>query len=97
MERFGNAEDRTGPISRAPRYIDGLADCGQLFGLVVGDVQLELVLELHDELDGVQGVRAEIIDEGRVFRDLLLTDAQLVRNDRPDLLEEFVSFRCPLE
>src|SRR5512138_46929 len=78
-----------GTLLRVPHdVIDGLADRGQLLGLVVGDVQPELVLEGHDQLDGVQRVGAEIVDEGRVLRDLLLADAQLVRYDGPDLLEQ---------
>src|SRR5512135_3303760 len=85
--------ERGGALLGVPHdIVDGLADRGQLLGLVVGDIQPELLLEGHDQLDGVQGVGTEIVDEGRVLGDLLLTDAQLVGNDGPDFLEQLVSF-----
>ena len=44
--------------------LDGLPDGLDLLGLFVGDGDIELLLELHDELDGVERVGSEVVDEG---------------------------------
>jgi hypothetical protein len=49
------------------RVADGL----DLLGVLVGDRDLELVLELHHEFDRVERVRAEVVDERRLRRDLV--------------------------
>jgi hypothetical protein len=48
---------------------------------VVGDVDVELLLQLHDELDRVQRVGAQVVDEGGFHRDLFFVDAQLIGHD----------------
>src|SRR6266540_362809 len=64
------------------RVLDGL----DVLRLLVRDLDLELLLHRHHELDDVEGVRAEVVDERGRDLDLLLADAQLVRNDVPHLL-----------
>ena len=56
--------------------VDGLADGLDLLGLLVGDGDLELLFELHDQLDDVERVGADVLDEGGLAGDLLLVDAQ---------------------
>src|SRR5688572_25314295 len=43
---------------------NGVADRAHLLGVLVRDVDAELFLERHHELDRVQRVRAQILDEG---------------------------------
>ena len=43
---------------------DGLLTGGDLVRLVVGDLELKLLLERHDDLNGVEGVEAKVL-EGR--------------------------------
>jgi len=76
----------------ADDVIHGLADGGELLRFVVRDIQAEFILEGHHELDGVQGVGPEIVDEGRSFRNLVFADAELVRDDGSDFLEQVFSF-----
>src|SRR5206468_1093378 len=66
--------------------IDRLADGLNLFGLLVGDRQLKFVLELHDQLDGVEAVGVEVVDEVRFARDLALVNAHLLADDLDYLL-----------
>src|SRR5688500_6121051 len=66
--------------------IDRLSDGLDLFGFLVGDGQLELVLELHHEFYGVEGVGVQVVDEVRLAGDLALIDAHLLADDLNDLL-----------
>ena len=61
--------------------LDGLADGLDLLGGVIGDVDIELFFEFHDELDGIERIGAEIVYEGRFRRDLFSIDAQVVGDD----------------
>src|SRR5262245_5533341 len=55
--------------------LHGIADGHDLLGIFVRDVDLELVLELHHELDGVERVGTEIVDERRLRRDLVASSS----------------------
>src|SRR5207248_8476744 len=70
--------------------IDRLSDGLDFLGLFVGDGELEFVLELHDELDGVEGIGVEVVDEVGLAGDLALVDAHLLADDLDDLLFSFV-------
>jgi hypothetical protein len=52
-----------------------------LLGIFVRNLDLELFLESHDQFDRIQRVRAQIVDERGVIRDLFSLDAQLLRDD----------------
>src|SRR5512134_79217 len=45
------------------QVIHGIADGAQLLGILVGDVDVEFLLERHDQLDRVQAVGAEVLHE----------------------------------
>src|SRR5690349_671836 len=49
-----------------------------LLGGVIGDVDVEFFLELHDEFDHVQRIGAEIVDVGGFRGDLLFAHTQLL-------------------
>src|SRR5690606_33402887 len=66
--------------------LQGVPDRAELLRLLVRDVDVELLLERHDELDGVERVRAEILHEGRLGGELLALDAQFLDDDVLDLL-----------
>src|SRR3546814_11916168 len=57
-----------------------------LLGFFIRNVDFEFFFERHDQLDGVQGVRAEIFDERSIRGDLIFADRQLLSNDLLDLL-----------
>src|SRR5690606_6373112 len=59
----------------------GISNGAELFGVLVGDVDVELLLEGHDELDRVEAVGAEILHEARLVRQLLPLDAEFLDND----------------
>jgi hypothetical protein len=65
---------------------DGVADRGDLFGVLVGDFQFESFFEGHDEFDNVQGVGAEVVDERCLVIHLAFVHAQLFDDDLLDLL-----------
>src|SRR3954465_2409213 len=74
--------------------VDGLADGLNLLGVLVGDLDPELVLELHDQLDEIQRVGVEVLLEGRLLRDLALVDTELLGQDFLYSLEDFLARRC---
>ena len=51
------------------------------FGGVIGDLDAELFFESHDQFDRVEAVSAQIVDEGRVFHDLVFFNAEMLDND----------------
>src|SRR5687768_7289968 len=73
--------------------IDRLADGLDLLGLFVGDRELELILELHDQLHGIEAVGVEVVDEVRFAGDLALIDAHLLADDLDDFAFD-VFHRC---
>ena len=64
-----------------------------LLRLLVRDLHAELILELHDQLDEVEGVGVEIVLEGRLGRDLVLVDTELLDENLLDLVEDFFARR----
>src|SRR5690606_6236273 len=66
--------------------IDGLLHRSDLLGFLVGDLALELFLERHDQLDGVQRIRSEVVDERGAVGDLVFLDAKLFDHDLLDAL-----------
>src|SRR5437667_12485337 len=42
--------------------LDGVADGHDLLGVLVRDLEVEVLLQGHDELDGIEGVRARVFD-----------------------------------
>ena len=70
--------------------VDGLPDSRDLLGIFVGDLDPELVLELHDQLDEVERIGIEVILEGRLFGDLIFLDSELLCQDFLDALEDFL-------
>src|SRR5512139_1908684 len=58
--------ERSGLAAALVDVVDRLLDGGDLLGVLVRDLRLELFLERHHELDGIERVGAEIVDEGRI-------------------------------
>src|SRR5581483_7931332 len=74
--------------------VDGLPDGCDLLGVLVRDLDPELVLELHDQLDEVEGVCVEVLLERRLFGDVRLLDPELLGQDFLHTLEDFFARRC---
>src|SRR6516165_11293192 len=68
---------------------DGVSHRLDLLGRVVRDREVKGVLDLHDELDRVQGVGSQVIDEGGGAGDLVLGYPELLRYDLDDLRLDF--------
>src|SRR6267142_1972752 len=66
--------------------VDGLLDGGDLLGFLVGNLGLELLLERHHQLDGVERVRAQVIDERRLVLDFGFVASELLGDDLLDAL-----------
>src|SRR5690606_3872820 len=78
--------------------IDRLLHRSDLLGFLVGDLALELFLEGHHQLDGVEGIRTQVIDEGGACADLVFLDAQLFDDDLLDALFDAAHwFLAPVE
>src|SRR6476659_6271402 len=66
--------------------VDRLLHGGDLLGFLVRDLALELFLEGHHQLDGVEGVGAQVVDERGAVGGFLFLDAQLLDDDLLDAL-----------
>src|SRR5437868_14970135 len=64
----------------------GIADGPELFRLLVGDIDVELLFECHDQLDGIEAVGAEVLHEAGIAGQLLALDPELFDDDILDLL-----------
>src|SRR5207247_4298285 len=58
----------------------------QFLGILIRNVDVELLLELHHELDDVQAVGTEILDEARLVRQLFTLHTELFLDDVFDLV-----------
>src|SRR5438067_923293 len=65
--------------------VDGVLDGLDVLGFLVRDLHLELLFHRHHQLDDVEGVGAEVLDEGGLRLDLVLTHPELFRDDALDL------------
>ena len=61
--------------------LDGFLHAGDLLGVLVGNLDAELLFEGHHELDRVERVRAQVVDERGVDGDFLLVDSELLDDD----------------
>src|SRR3954471_13874921 len=61
--------------------LDGFLDARDLLGVLVRDLDPELLLEGHHELDGVERIGAQIVDERGVRRHFLFIDPELLHDD----------------
>src|SRR5581483_8589917 len=81
---------RSGSLRVAPdlrvQVADRVADRAELLRVFVGDVDVELLLELHDQLDDVEAVGAEVLDEAGLVGELLALHTELLLDDVADLL-----------
>src|SRR5436190_4216724 len=94
MRRFRASPAPEGGLLVRRDVVDGLADSGDLLSVLVRDLDPELILELHDELDEIEGVRVEVLLERRLFVDLVLVDTKLLGEYLLDSLEDFFARRC---
>src|SRR6266850_4856438 len=65
-------------------------DGAELLRLFVRDIDVEFLLEGHNELDRVEAVGAQVFHEARVVGELVALHAQLLNNDVFDLLFELL-------
>src|SRR5205814_8679997 len=61
--------------------VDRVLDSRDLLGGVVRNLDSELLLERHHQLDDVEAVGAELVDEARFLGDLVRFDAQMLDDD----------------
>src|SRR5918912_836673 len=73
--------------------VDRLANGLDFLRVLVRDLDPELILQLHDQLDQVERVGVEILLEGGLLVDLALLDAELLGQDVLDPLEDFLPRR----
>src|SRR4029450_1387977 len=79
--RRGSPALTTRPSGVVLDVLDGVADRHDLLGVLVGDLDVEMLLQGHNELDRVEGVGAQVLDELRVRVDVLLFNPELLDDD----------------
>ena len=77
---IGNFMRKTG-LSLTGDERDHVLDGLEFLGLIVRDFHVEFLLKSHDQLDGVEGVRAEVFDKFGFRCDLVGADAELIHDD----------------
>ena len=60
-----------------------------LFGVLVGDLDIELFFETHHKLHQVERIGSEVFDKAGIFGNFCLVDAELVDDDLFDLILNF--------
>src|SRR5262245_52792302 len=66
--------------------LDGFLDARDLLGVLVGDLDAELLFERHHELDGVERIGAQIVHKRGIRRHFLLIDSELLNDDALDVV-----------
>ena len=66
--------------------LQGVTDRPELLGVFVGYVDVELLLELHHELDDIEAVGTKVLNEAGIVGELLALDPQLLLDDCLHLL-----------
>src|SRR6266498_1363277 len=61
--------------------LDHVAHALQFLRFLIGDLMTELLLERHDQLDGIQRVGPQVLDELGIRSDLVRVDPQLLHDD----------------
>src|SRR5512143_4025489 len=73
--------------------LDGVTDGQDRLRGIVGDLTAELLLEGHDELDGVEAVGSEVVDEACILGDLVGLDPEMLHHDLLYALRDITHFR----
>src|SRR5262249_30101145 len=81
------ALDRKSLAQMLLNVVSRLTDRGNLLGVFVADLELELLLQRHDQLDEIKRIGIQVLSEGWFFGHLGLVNTELIRNDRPELGE----------
>ncbi len=63
------------------RYAKRIPNGAKPFRVLVGNVDVELLLELHHQLDDVEAIGTQIIDEAGFVGELLTLDTELLLDD----------------
>src|SRR5436309_5424952 len=58
--------------------LDGFLHARDLLGVLVGDLDAELLFERHHQFDGVERIGSEVVDERGIRRHLFLIHAELL-------------------
>src|SRR6185437_5159602 len=61
--------------------IDGVLHGADLFGVLIGNLDIECLFESHDQLDCVERVCSEVIHEGGIGGNFALVHSKLLNND----------------
>src|SRR5438876_967066 len=67
--------------------IPGLAHGAKLLGVFIGNLHPVFLFEGHDQLDEIEGIGLQVLGKGGVRGYLLDIDAELLRDDAPELVE----------
>src|SRR5207249_4835423 len=88
----------TGVTSPIPHLVVEIVhrgpDGAQFLRLLVRDVDVEFLLEGHDQLDRVEAVGPEVFHEARVVGELVALDPKLFDDNVFDLLLELLHVHC---
>ena len=79
--RRSDAAERQAALACFSRNLTASPTVWIVLGGIVGNLAAELLLERHDQLDGVEAVGAEIVDEAGVVGDLVGLDAEMLDDD----------------
>jgi hypothetical protein len=86
MKRRGRLKPATDILLKelllvADHVIDGLLNVGDFLGLVVRNFALEFFFKRHHQFNGIQRIRAEVVNERRFVLDVSFINAKLFCNN----------------
>src|SRR5690348_6415557 len=84
--RRARAEVRRSGLDVRLDVIHRLLDGGDFLGFLVGNFGFEFLFERHHQFHGVERIRAQIVNERGIRRDVLFLDSQLIDHDLLDAL-----------
>src|SRR5262249_36314464 len=61
--------------------LDGIADCQNRLGGIIGYFATELFFKRHDQLDGIEAVGTKVVNEAGVLRHLVGFHTQMFHDD----------------
>src|SRR6188472_1612131 len=73
--------------------LDRIADGEDGLCRIVRDLAPELLLERHDQLDGIKTVGPKIVDEARILGDLVGLDSEVLHHDLLNALRDIAHIR----
>lgn len=59
----------------------GLANCCNILSLIVGNLNIELLFEFHNQLNSIQGIGSQVVGKASFGYNFVLINTQFINDD----------------